>query len=175
MYPEYFIIHKLELQVRKWRLGKRFIILLKATEFVNDGAQVLTQVLQLQIILFFKVWCWDHHPYNQNLCNRVQNPTSLPTSSGGFWALHHSSAFQPSTRERYFVIFPEMANVKTSIELKNPSVSFRVLHKAGSRKIPKYSPAGGEIHLYEKSHKVQAGTGLQQMLPFSHLKVSVCM
>lgn len=45
--------------------------------------------------------------------------------------------------------------MKTSIKLKNSSVSFRALHKAGSQKIPKNNLTGGETHLQEKSHRVQ--------------------
>lgn len=84
MYPEYFIIRKLELQMRKLRFSKRFIILLKAIGFVNDGASLLTQGLWLQMTLFFKVWHWDHHQYNQNLCNGAQESASLTSSPGGF-------------------------------------------------------------------------------------------
>lgn len=69
MYPEHLIIHKLELQMRKLRFRKRFIILPKAIEFVSDGAWVLTQGSWLQMTLFFKVWHWGHHRYNQNFYN----------------------------------------------------------------------------------------------------------
>lgn len=53
MYSEYFIIQKLELQMRKLRFRKRFIILPKAIEFVSDGDRVLSQGLWLQMTLFF--------------------------------------------------------------------------------------------------------------------------
>ena len=47
MYPEHFIIQKLELQMRKLRFRKRFIILPKAIEFVSDEAWIFTQGLWL--------------------------------------------------------------------------------------------------------------------------------
>lgn len=40
MYPGHFIIRKLELQRRKLKFTKQFIILPKVTEFVSDGAWI---------------------------------------------------------------------------------------------------------------------------------------
>lgn len=72
MYPEHFIIHKPELQVKKLR-WRKLHYLAQGHRFVNDGAWILTQVLWLQMILFFEVWCWDRHQHNQNLCNGAKN------------------------------------------------------------------------------------------------------
>lgn len=84
MYPEHFIIQKLELQMRKLRFRKRFIILPKAIEFVSDEAWIFTQGLWVEMTLLFQVWHRDHLQYNENTCNEAQEPTGLTSSPGEF-------------------------------------------------------------------------------------------
>lgn len=54
---------------------KRFIVLPKATWFVEWCS--LDTYQGLQMTLFFKWWLWDCHQHNQNLCNGPQAAAGL--------------------------------------------------------------------------------------------------
>lgn len=85
---------------------KWFVVLPKATWFVE--LWMLASSQGLQMTLFFKLWLWDYYQHNQNLCNGPQAATSLKSSpsraqTAGQGFLLHSDL----QSESHLLHFPE--------------------------------------------------------------------